>query len=1129
MESTKWAFKIDRNLYRILIALIIITIGNAVISTSIIDKSKQITMEIAEVTNPSQSALFDLSQMVNSSWRYTENAVYSIDESAEEELMLINQDRFPRLKQKLVTLSSKWKSSGAVDSLNKIFNDYDHLVIFQNEVLDKIEIAEAQDNPSNRLGAEEILQSEINPLAEDITACLAELTNNKKLEAAAEQSKMIDSFIVLMAVVLGLALVIINLVIVMTLFMNKNIVTPIMKIRKFILYLSKGELPELQMKTPPNAVGEMIHALNAHVNGLKRTSVFVKDIGGGNFNSHFEPLSEKDVQGIALLEMRDKLKRASEDEATRKWISDGLERISIVNRDFAMDMPTLCTALIKELVTFVGAQQGAVFLVEHDTLENTEIKLSGSFGSNGELHSLQNQSLKNSLIGQTIFSNEKIFVRNCDIPLFHIDAGLFKSEKANVYIFPLFTGGNVIGVIEIASIKDLSTSQLNYVDRLLEPVAASIHGVSASMLTRNLLNESLRQSDALSSQKQELAWANENMLTKSLELEQSQKELKKQQEELKIVNADLEIKAHLLEERNLAMEEARQALTFKAQQLEQSSKYKSAFLANMSHELRTPLNSILILAKLLSENKTQNLTPKQIEHARVINKSGSDLLMLINDILDLSKIESGKLEFVFEKIAIEEIATDMKMLFSEYANEKQIDFEVATQENLFNEITSDRLRLEQIIKNLVSNAIKFTDKNGKVSIHFYRPGRLELSENNIIINDQSALAIAVTDTGIGIPEEKQKLIFEAFNQADNSTSRKYGGTGLGLTISREIVNILGGEIVLKSEQGTGSTFTIYIPQHTKQITDITEQTVKQELKKEEQAKGINQTPTILSSTETKKFPDTGFHDDRDFIIQQDKVVLIIEDDINFLNVLIDYCHIYGYKAVATQQGETGMAFAKKFNPYAIILDLMLPDVDGLTVLSTLKSDDTLKQIPIHIISGLDTNFNDSNFKASSFLKKPVQKSQLEKLMMNLESFNEFADDTDNDCSFNISENSLHGKTILMADDDMRNIYALTTLIESAGANLICAYDGKEAVEKLQKNPQVDIVLMDIMMPVMNGYDAISEIRKIEKYGSLPVLAVTSKVVEGERERCREAGATDYISKPLNNDLLLNKLRFWLYQ
>ncbi len=1132
MESNKWAFKIDRNLYRILIALIVITISNAVISTYIIDKSKQITVEIAEITSPSQSALFDLSEMVNNSWRYSTNCVHLPNSREDkEELMLINQQSFPYLKHRLITLAASWRSSEAIDSLNKIFNDYDHLILFQNQLLQELKSKADHQNAVKKVAAEEILETQINPLASSITKELSSLTNHKKREALSQQREMIDSLIMLMAVVLGLALVIINLVIVITLFMNKNIITPVMKIRKFILQLSKGELPELKLEVPSNAVGEMIHALDAHVEGLKRTSVFVKDIGQANFNSHFEPLSENDVQGKALIEMRDRLKAASDDEATRKWISDGLERISVVNRDFTMDINTLCATLIRELVTFAGAQQGAIFLVEENQNQEPIINLCGNYGTNSELMALNGELLKNSLIGQAIQSNENIYLRDCDLSLFQVDAGLYKTEKANVYIFPLFAGGSVIGVIEIACAKELSDSQLNYLNRLLEPVAASVHGVAANMLTRNLLNESLRQSDALSAQKQELAWANENMLTKSKELEQSQKELKKQQEELKTVNADLEIKAHLLEERNLAMEQARQSLTFKAQQLEQSSKYKSAFLANMSHELRTPLNSILILAKLLADNKTLNLLPKQIEHAKVIHKSGADLLMLINDILDLSKIESGKLEFVFEKIAVSEIANDMRMLFTEYAHEKQIELDVVCEASLFEEITSDRLRLEQIIKNLISNAIKFTDKSGNVTLRFYQPTVDELIKNKITIENNCALGIAVTDTGIGIPEEKQKLIFEAFNQADNSTSRKYGGTGLGLTISREIVNILGGEIILSSVPGKGSTFTIIIPQHTTQIAETTEKPIKT-IPITLDDKPVETTPANpLSNTEAQQYLDTGYLDDRDFIIEQDKIVLIIEDDVVFLKLLIDYCHIYGYKAIATQQGENGLAFAKKFNPYAIILDLMLPDMDGLTVLSALKNDDALKNIPVHIISALENTFSTSSTKASSYIQKPVQKSQLEKLMMNLDSFSDFASSRDDDSIYAspLNDGSLRGKTILMADDDMRNIYALTTLIESAGANLICAYDGKEAVEKLQKNPQVDIVLMDIMMPVMNGYDAIAEIRKIDRYKTIPVLAVTSKVVEGEKERCRDAGASDYIAKPLNNDLLINKIQFWLYQ
>ncbi len=466
----------------------------------------------------------------------------------------------------------------------------------------------------------------------------------------------------------------------------------------------------------------------------------------------------------------------------------------------------------------------------------------------------------------------------------------------------------------------------------------------------------------------------------------------------------------------------------------------------------------------------------------------------------------------------------MKMLFNEFANEKQIEFKIVKDENVFDDITTDKMRLGQVVKNLLSNAFKFTEKGGCVTLSFYKAEPSVSFSNERLRTAENILAISVKDTGIGIPAEKQKIIFEAFQQADNSTSRKFGGTGLGLTISREIIHILGGEIGLQSEPGQGSTFTIYVPQHNDAANNIREQ--DHEIIK--QAVAEKPMPILEKSTTTKKFEDNDFTDDRDFIHDKDKVVLIIEDDVEFLKVLIDYCHIYGYKAIATKQGETGLSFAKKHKPYAILLDLMLPDTDGWMVLSSIKENESLQNIPVHIITALDKKPSDLKHGAASYIKKPINKPQLEKLFMNLESFTNETDDNEQQ-SLDYDQHELKGKTILMADDDMRNIYALTTLIESAGANLICAYDGKEAIEKLENNPQIDIVLMDVMMPVMNGYEAITEIRKQEKYKNLPVLAVTAKALEGERERCREAGATDYISKPVNNDLLISKIKFWLYQ
>lgn len=1125
LQDSKGSYKIDKKIYIVFIALVLITIVNAVVSTYVINKSKDITIEIAEVTHPSQAELFELTQLATKSWMYITNWVYLPNHKSDKEhLIRINQQDYPSVKAQLLSLSKSWKDNATIDSLKYVFEEYDKLVYYENQVMNKLVDFDDYQDPIKKFATEELVDTEIIPRAKRISASLAKITEIKKKEATLKQGEMIQSFIMLTAVVLGLGLLIVNLVIVITFFISKNIIGPVMKIKYFIVQLSKGELPELNIKIPSNAVGEMINALKSHVEGLKRTSLFANEIGKGNFNSQFDPLSENDVQGKALMEMRDKLKYVAESEATSKWMSEGIERISIIMRDFTSDIDSLCDSLAKEIVTFVGAQQGAIFLVSKEDKDDHNITINGGFGINKELLLASQLNVKESLVGQCIHSNQNIFITNHNSPLFAIDTGLYKTEVSNIYILPLFAGGEVIGSIQVASVHVLTNSQLVYLNRILEPLSAGMHGVMSNSFTRRLLEESIKQADELSAQKQELRWANDELVNKSKELGISQIELQVQQEELKKVNGQLEIKAHLLEERNLAIEEARQSLAFKAEQLEQSSKYKSAFLANMSHELRTPLNSILILAKLLSDNKTANLTPKQVEHSRVIHKSGGDLLMLINDILDLSKIESGKLEFIFEKIKIRSIGEDMKLLFNEFANEKQIEFKVDKEEDAFDDVTTDKMRLEQVVKNLLSNAFKFTEKSGNVTLRFAKAIPSTEFRNENLHDCENILAISVTDTGIGIPAEKQKIIFEAFQQADNSTSRKYGGTGLGLTISREIVHILGGEITLTSTHGEGSTFTIYIPQHSNAANT----------KREEDHEAIKEViqekqPSILAkNTEVKTFEDNDFADDRDFITEHDKTVLIIEDDVEFLKVLIDYCHIYGYKALATKQGETGLAFSKKHKPYAIILDLMLPDTDGWIVLSKFKEDEQLQNVPVHIVTALDKKPIGIKHGAASYIKKPIDKPQLEKLFMNLESYSNEQEETAND-PMEFDQYTLKGKTILMADDDMRNIYALTTLIESAGANLICAYDGKEAIDKLENNPHIDIVLMDVMMPVMNGYEAITEIRKQDKYKNLPVLAVTAKALEGERERCREAGASDYISKPVNNDLLITKIKFWLYQ
>ena len=1120
MHSSKWSFKIDKKLYGIFISLIIITLLNALISTFIIDKSRKITLEIAEVTSPSQTAIADLNQLVNNSWLQITHFTYQKNkEDAIEEIGFINRTQYPLLKKELLRLSESWSVSDQ-KQLFSFFEKYDQLIYFQETLINRQNGAIAYNN------AEELLTTEIDPLVLDLSSSLRAFNFKIKKEATAKQKEMINSFIVLMAVVLGLAMIIINFIIVITLFLNKNVVNPLMKIRRYLLQLSKGELPELSMKIPKSAVGEMIEALKSHVEGLKSAAMFANHIGQGNFNYPFTPLSDNDVQGKALLDMRSRLKEASEDDATQKWISEGLERISVLNRDFTLDMPSLCNDLIKEIVTYSGVCHGTIFLIDDKKESKLFAELKGNFSQGEPLSILQTEWLKNHVIQNVIETNsiyqppQKFISDDLNSPFI---------TKCYVIALPLFASGKVIGALEIASTEKLSTSQLTYLNRLLEPVAASIYSVSTNILTRQLLDASIQQAEELTNQKQELACVNKNLLTKSEELVQSQRELKLQQEELKAVNADLEIKAHLLEERSLAIEQARQALAFKASQLEETNKFKSSFLANMSHELRTPLNSILILAKLLADNKANNLNPKQVEHATVIHKSGSDLLMLINDILDISKIESGKLEFVYEKVRLANVADDMRLLFREYANDKQIDFVVETEEGLFEEITSDKLRLEQVIKNLISNALKFTDKNGVVKLSFKKATQADARKHNIVFASDDIFSITVSDTGIGIPADKQKLIFDAFKQADNSTSRKYGGTGLGLTICREIVEILGGEIIVQSEPGKGSSFIVFLPQHEGGQNYNSKPASKVVLLEQDEnipSEAVN-TQEITAETVIQKFTDAEFSEDRTFINPYDKVVLILEKDIALLKTLIDYCHIFNYKAIASQNGETGIALAGEFHPHAILMDIQLPDMDGWSVLSHLQNDKSLEEMPVHILSTLQNIKVPAGINIEAVHQKPLSKNQLEKMMKGL--FAEDMEEAIEEVTEFVHDNSLKGKKILMADDDMRSIYSLTTIIENAGANLICAYDGKEALSKLEKNPDVDIVLMDTHMPVMNGFEAIAQLRKNPRFQHLPVLALMQNDNSGDQEKCKLAGASDCLTKPLSTGQLLHKISFLVYQ
>ena len=947
------------------------------------------------------------------------------------------------------------------------------------------------------------------------------------------------------------------------------------------------------------------------------------------------------------------LQKSSEQVTRKNWVLSGISEINNTIQG-EKELLALTRDIINKLATYLNAQVGAIYLIEREYV----LKFTAGYAFKKINKDSDTINFGEGLVGQAALEKKSILFTQVPDNYLKINSGLGNVIPKNILVTPFVYEGRVKGVIELGSVLEFTELQIEYLNLVIESIAVAINSSQAREQTKKLLEQTQHQAHELEAQQEELRQTNEELLEQSQLLQASEEELKVQQEELLQTNAELKINAQLLEEKNDAIEQARQAVALKAEEIEANSKYKSEFLTNMSHELRTPLNSVLILAKLLADNKNNNLDEKQIEYARVICKSGNDLLTLINDILDLSKIEARKMDLEFEEAKISDIASDIKSLFTELAAEKKIGFKINIDKNTAPAIKTDKARLEQIIKNLLSNAFKFTPKGGTVELNITQDaGNIRFNNENLY-KAKSIIAFSVSDTGIGIPKEKQKLIFEAFKQADGSTSRKYGGTGLGLSISRELVNVLGGEIQIKSEEGKGSTFTVYLPSEAVEKNkpgNRKDQLVFEKENIEKEQKHLK--PALPHEDE---YLANEISDDRNNISTSDKVILIIEDDVNFAKILLDYTHEKGYKGIIAVQGDKGLSYARKYKPHGIILDMQLPVLDGWSILKILKDDPELKTTPVHIISAMDREKLGLGMGAVTYLKKPVDKNLLdktfndiaktlsggikkvlivedniiqneaivqlikdneknvlcipatsaeeaheklqkekfdciildlglqdmsgfeflEKLRKNKEylnipviiytgkdltkeeekklkkyastiviksarSYERLLDETslflhkieNADSGPSIRRKVLSGKmeellrnkTVLLTDDDMRNVFALITVLEEQGLKVISASDGKEALQKLKGHPEIDIVLMDMMMPEMDGYEAMREIRKQSKYKNLPILAITAKAMKGDREECLNAGASDYISKPINTDQLLSLMRVWLYK
>jgi tubulin-specific chaperone A len=1006
-----------------------------------------------------------------------------------------------------------------------------------------------------------------------------------------------------------------------------------------------------------------------------RVVELAEKISRGDYSVKVEKRSDEDRLSEALNRMTQSLHQAEEQTRRRTWLKTGQTDLNNAMRG-ELDIPELAQNIISFLTTYLDAQVGLLYFVtQQDTL-----KLVGSHALGKEKVPVKRFKFGEGIIGQAAKENRLIEITDIPEDSIKIRPGFGEISPSHVIVVPFCYENHVIGVIEIASLRKIGDTQRDFLMQSLENIGIALNSAESRRQLEELLKKTQEQAERLQQQQEELRQSNEELEGQTKALIASETNLQSQQEELRVINEELEERTRALErqkadiqDKNLELMMARNEIEKKARDLEEVSKYKSEFLANMSHELRTPLNSILILSQLLSNNVEKNLTEKQVEFSKTIHSSGTDLLNLINEILDLSKIEAGMMEIRIEPVPFDDIIGSLERIFRPVATNKGLEFIVDLDAGkLPQTISTDSQRLQQVLKNLLSNAFKFTNE-GSVTLAIYRPGEnVDLSQSRL--SAPKTVAISVSDTGIGIPEDKQAVIFEAFRQEDGTTSRKYGGTGLGLSISRELAWLLGGEIHMQSEKGKGSTFTLYLPEKLEapgkkmplerwKVSPEKKETGKTaENNAAEKNDAGKKQPPMPSPGQTLKVPDMNpgkeIRDDRKIINSGDKSLLIIEDDLNFAEVLLNLAQARGFKCLIAEDGETGLHFADFYKPSAIILDVRLPGMNGWQVLDRLKNNPATRHIPVHFISAADDTINVMKRGAIGFLSKPISTEGLDAAFKRIENFIskpvkkllvvesdeaqrktivemvtgsdvaavtvngggealELLNQGDFDTmilgpelqdmsAFDLLEKiisaeppisqlpiiiyserkltpaeeetlqkygkhiiiknvrSLEGlfaetalflhcveadlpelkqkilnrminkesimkdKKILIVDDDMRNVFALTSILEEKGMKTVVGKDGKEGIEKLNAENDIDLVLMDIMMPVMDGYEAMKAIRQNPRFRKLPIIALTAKAMKGDRHKCVAAGASDYLAKPVDPGKLISLLRVWLY-
>ncbi|MCM2335224.1 MAG: response regulator, partial [Pseudomonas sp.] len=920
------------------------------------------------------------------------------------------------------------------------------------------------------------------------------------------------------------------------------------------------------------------------------------------------------------------LRATTESSSEQDWLKTNLAKFSDMMQG-QRDLITLGRMLLSELAPLMNAQQGVMYVVEADDANNpAQLRKLAGYADADTRDTSRTLQFGEGLIGQCAAEGELILINDVPHGAVQIESGLVSAVPRSVIVLPVLFEDQVKAVLELATLSEFSASQRAFLEQLSGSIGIVLNTIESTMRTERLLSQSQQLAGELQSQQKELQQTNEEIALKAQMLAEQKAEV---------------------EQKNLQIEHARRALEEKAAELAQTSRYKSEFLANMSHELRTPLNSILILGQQLAENPEENLTGRQVEYAHTIHAAGTDLLHLISDILDLSKIESGTVTVDIERIAFSHLRENLERGFRHEAERRNLDFRVEFAPALGRELSTDPKRLQQILKNLLSNAFKFTER-GSVQLRADVATAGWSPDHPVLSRAPRVVAIEVADTGIGISPEKQKLVFEAFQQADAGTSRKYGGTGLGLAISREIAGLLGGELKLHSAEGQGSTFTLYLP--LEYVGSVDGRSA------ESKAASRAEPPSISLQQHAPASALEEVPDDRYVLSSEMPTLLVVEDDPHFASVMRDLARSRGFQVLVANRGAEALRLVREYRPTAITLDIFLPDMLGWTVLARLKQDASTRHIPVQILTVEEGRHHSMERGAFAYLAKPGSSEtisdalqrikdyatpRVKKLLVVEDDANERMsivellrhDDVEidtvdtgeaamqalnagaYDCAvldlrlpdmsgfellerihaepglkelpivvftgkdlsadederlrkvaksvvlkgvesperlldetalflhrvigdlppgkqkmvrnLHESDDALKGKRVLVVDDDVRNIFALSSVLERHGMEVLTASNGQEAINIVGEDAEIDLVLMDIMMPGMDGYDTMRAIRSNPERRMLPMIALTAKAMKGDRERCLEAGASDYVAKPVVTDQLLGVLRQWL--